>query len=101
MLKIVNWHYKLRPSILFPSGKQAEGRGFFYLFTYNCCKDCKKIAGKAINELLSPFRERRQYYEQRGHEVKEILVEGTRQARRAARETMLEVREAMGIRYFD
>ncbi|KGP82099.1 MULTISPECIES: hypothetical protein [unclassified Paenibacillus] len=36
-----------------------------------------------------------------GHEVKEILVEGTRQARRAARETMLEVREAMGIRYFD
>ncbi|MCZ1264006.1 tryptophan--tRNA ligase [Paenibacillus marchantiae] len=65
------------------------------------CKDCKMIAGTAINELLSPFRERRNYYEQRGHEVKEILVEGTRQARQAARETMLEVREAMGIRYFD
>lgn len=65
------------------------------------CRDCKHLAGTAINELLSPFRERRDYYEQRGNEVKEILAEGTRQARKVARETMLEVREAMGIRYFD
>lgn len=65
------------------------------------CSDCKHLAGTAINGLLSPFRERRAYYEQRGNEVKEILVEGTRQARKVARETMHEVREAMGIRYFD
>ncbi|WP_127550899.1 tryptophan--tRNA ligase [Paenibacillus amylolyticus] len=65
------------------------------------CKDCKQIAGEAINDLLAPFRERRSYYEQRDDQVKEILIEGTREARKAARETMLEVREAMGIRYFD
>ncbi|WP_440116164.1 tryptophan--tRNA ligase [Paenibacillus sp. QZ-Y1] len=65
------------------------------------CKECKRLAGNAINELLGPFRSRRHYYEQRGDEVKEILVEGTRRARKVARETMLEVREAMGIRYFD
>ena len=65
------------------------------------CTDCKQLAGGAINELLEPFRERRNYYEQRENEVKEMLIEGTRQARNTAKETMLEVREAMGIRYFD
>ncbi|MEC0128790.1 tryptophan--tRNA ligase [Paenibacillus pabuli] len=65
------------------------------------CRDCKQMAGDAINELLAPFRARRHNYEHRGDEVKEILIEGTRQARKVARETMSEVREAMGIRYFD
>ncbi|MDQ0722787.1 tryptophanyl-tRNA synthetase [Paenibacillus sp. W4I10] len=41
------------------------------------CKDCKGLAGEAINNLLVPFRERRNDYEQRGDTVKEILIEGT------------------------
>lgn len=65
------------------------------------CTECKRFSAGAINELLAPFRERRSYYEQRGNEVEEMLMEGTRQARNIAKETMLEVREAMGIRYFD
>ncbi|PZT53708.1 tryptophan--tRNA ligase [Paenibacillus silvae] len=65
------------------------------------CTDCKRLAGDAVNELLAPFRERRGYYEQRKSQVKELLMEGTRKARRTVKETMLEVREAMGIRYFD
>lgn len=65
------------------------------------CTDCKRLAGDAVNELLAPFRERRGYYEQRKSQVKELLMEGTRKARRTAKETMLEIREAMGIRYFD
>lgn len=32
--------------------------------------------------------------------MKEILIEGTREARKIARETMLKIREAMGTRYF-
>ncbi|RPK17018.1 Tryptophanyl-tRNA synthetase [Paenibacillus xylanexedens] len=59
------------------------------------CKDCKGLAGEAINNLLVPFRERRNDYKQRGDTVKEILIEGTRKARKGARNMMLEVREAM------
>ncbi|MFB5763153.1 tryptophan--tRNA ligase [Paenibacillus medicaginis] len=64
------------------------------------CTDCKRLATQAVNELLEPLRERRGTFAGRMKHIDEILVEGTRKARAAARETMLEVREAMGINYF-
>lgn len=64
------------------------------------CVQCKKKMAACINTLLEPMRERRQVYADKPERVKEILLEGTRKAQKAARETMLEVREAMGINYF-
>jgi tryptophanyl-tRNA synthetase len=64
------------------------------------CKDCKlRIAGR-INGLLEPMRERRNSYSCRAKMVDEILIAGTERTRAIARETMLEVREAMKINYF-
>ncbi|WP_226003285.1 tryptophan--tRNA ligase [Paenibacillus sp. BJ-4] len=64
------------------------------------CTDCKRLAAHAVNMLLEPMRERRHAFAARMGDVDEILIEGTRKAQTTARETMSEVRDAMGIRYF-
>ncbi|WP_248928477.1 tryptophan--tRNA ligase [Paenibacillus hamazuiensis] len=64
------------------------------------CSGCKKLVAAAIDGLLEPMRERRAFYEQRPERVKEILLAGTDRARELGKETMLEVREAMGLDYF-
>jgi len=65
------------------------------------CVACKKkLAGK-INELLDPMRERRQKYLDNPELITEILLEGTKKAHKVAKETMAEVRDAIGINYFD
>lgn len=65
------------------------------------CVECKQIAADQLNRLLDPMRERRQQYEANPHLVDEILIDGTGRARKIAIETMREVREAIGISYFD
>lgn len=64
------------------------------------CSDCKKLITTAMNELLEPIRERRQQYVRQPKFIDELLMAGTDTARAVAKETMLEVREAMGIQYF-
>jgi tryptophanyl-tRNA synthetase len=64
------------------------------------CTDCKGIIISSMNELLDPIRERRTVYMQKPNLIDEILVSGNEKARKIARETMLEVRDAMGINYF-
>jgi len=64
------------------------------------CADCKKLITAAMNGLLEPTRERRRHYERQPGFIDEMLLSGTDKARVLAKETMLEVREAMGIRYF-
>lgn len=64
------------------------------------CAECKRRAVEAIAELLEPMAERRAYYAARPREVDDLLMSGTSRARAIARETMLEVREAMGLDYF-
>jgi tryptophanyl-tRNA synthetase len=64
------------------------------------CVDCKKRLAAKINALLEPMRERRVKYQENPKLVDEILIEGTERARRVAKETMAEVREAMQIDYF-
>ncbi|AIQ12560.1 tryptophan--tRNA ligase [Paenibacillus durus] len=64
------------------------------------CAKCKRRAVEAIAELLEPMAERRAYYAARPGDVDDLLMSGTNRARAIARETMLEVREAMGLDYF-
>jgi len=64
------------------------------------CVDCKKKLIGCLDALLEPMRERRTNYLKNPGLVKDILLEGTRRAHGVARETMVEVREAMGINYF-
>ena len=65
------------------------------------CVDCKKELSKNVNTVLSPIREKRKYYEQRPELVKQIIYEGTNEARKKARETMKKVKEAVKINYFE
>lgn len=64
------------------------------------CAACKGLITEAIEEVLEPIRERREQYKHRRQDIDDILIAGTAKARTAARQTMHEVREAMGINYF-
>ena len=61
----------------------------------------KKVLYSIIEELLTPIREKRKYYEDHIDEVTEILKRGTLNARKVAKETLKEVKEAMKINYFE
>lgn len=65
------------------------------------CVNCKKRLSGCIDTLLEPMRDRRQTYIQNPALVKEILMDGTAKANQVARQTMKEVRTAMGIDYFN
>ena len=60
------------------------------------CVACKKHLAENLDKLLSPFRERRAYWEEPGR-VEGVLKEGAERARETASETMKGVREAMGL----
>jgi len=62
---------------------------------------CKMFLLKIMQEILEPIRQRRAEWEQRLPEVKEILRRGTAEACRVGEETMVEVRKAMRIDYFN
>ena len=55
----------------------------------------------ALDNFLTPIRARRAEYESKPDRVREIILEGTRQARAVAQQTMKEVRAAMKIAYFE
>jgi tryptophanyl-tRNA synthetase len=61
------------------------------------CLDCKKIMIKHVIEDLAPFRERRARYENNPSQVEAVLEAGNEIAREKAAETMVEVREAVGL----
>ncbi len=65
------------------------------------CVDCKKQLAKNINEELAPIREKRRYYEEHIDEVKQILFEGTQNARKITKEVLKNVKKAMKIDYFE
>ena len=62
---------------------------------------CKKLLIAVLEELLEPIRERRKHYEQHIEEVYDILRRGSDEARKAAANTLNDVRNAMRINYFD
>lgn len=61
----------------------------------------KKFLYEVLEEFLTPIREKRAYYEEHLDLVYEILEEGSKKARKVARETLDRVRDAIGINYFD
>lgn len=60
----------------------------------------KRALAKALNDFLDPIRERRAHFETQPDMVREIVMEGTRQARKVGEETIRKVRHAMKIDYF-
>lgn len=61
------------------------------------CVECKKIMAQNLIKALEPMREKREYYEARPQLVDDIIREGCDKARRVARRTMAEVREAVKL----
>lgn len=63
------------------------------------CLECKKPIIDAIIAELEPVRERAREYERDPDMVRSIIAEGCEAARDEARETMENVRQAMGLLY--
>lgn len=63
------------------------------------CVECKQPIINAIEEALTPIQERIAKYQADPKLIKQIIFEGSEKARSVAKETMMEVREAMGINY--
>jgi tryptophanyl-tRNA synthetase len=61
------------------------------------CIECKSWAADALVQLLSPMQERRKKFEDNPRLAWDILEAGSERARKAASETMEDVRAAMGM----
>ncbi len=61
------------------------------------CVDCKMLLAQHINSFLQPFRERRAELATKPQYVTEILADGAQRARAIAKETMIEVKQRMGL----
>jgi len=60
----------------------------------------KPFLAESIIDTLKPIQEKRKYYEDNPKLVRQILLEGTEKAKEVTRQTMKEVRSAIGINYF-
>ena len=63
------------------------------------CIECKQPVIDGVLEELKPIQERAARYAEDPTLVKNIVAEGSERARKLARETMRDVREAMGLNY--
>jgi tryptophanyl-tRNA synthetase len=61
------------------------------------CVECKQLFARNLNAHLAPFRERRMELGKNPNYVWDVLHEGRDRARTIARQTMLEVRAAIGL----
>lgn len=61
------------------------------------CVDCKKLFAENLNNHLQPFRQRREEIAKNPDEVWDVLRDGASRARQIAEETMVEVRQAIGL----
>ena len=61
------------------------------------CVDCKALYAKNLNAHLAPFRERRSEIAKDPGYVLGILDDGAQRARKIAEQTMIEVRQAVGL----
>ncbi len=62
--------------------------------------EVKRRLARALNEFLDPIRERRARFAASPRRLEEIIVEGSRIARREAQETLRLSLEQMGMNYF-
>ncbi len=63
------------------------------------CLECKQPVIDAVLKEQEPMRERAQMYIESPSLVRNLIADGCEKARELARETMRDVREAMGLRY--
>lgn len=63
------------------------------------CVDCKQPIIESVLKELQPIRERAEQYINNPQLVKNIINEGSEVARDVARDTLVEVREAIGLEY--
>ena len=63
------------------------------------CLECKQPVIDAVLAELAPIRERAVYYEDNPDQVRNILADGCEKAQELARDTMRDVREAMGLTF--
>ncbi|MET1078464.1 MAG: tryptophan--tRNA ligase [Pseudomonas sp.] len=63
------------------------------------CLECKAPLAAAIQAELIPLQQRAEEYQSSPDLVRGILAEGAERARDQARETLVEVRQAMGLSY--
>jgi tryptophanyl-tRNA synthetase len=63
------------------------------------CLDCKQPVIEAVLAELAPIRERAAEYRGRPDTVRALVAQGCEEARSVARETLEEVRHAMGLAY--
>jgi tryptophanyl-tRNA synthetase len=61
------------------------------------CVECKRMVAGEINEALAPLRDRRNELAKRPDFVRDILAQGAGRAKGVARDTMMEVRDRMGL----
>ena len=63
------------------------------------CLDCKQPVIEAVSTELQPMQERAQSFIEQPELVRNILADGAEEARDVAKETLREVRSAMGLSY--
>ena len=63
------------------------------------CLDCKQPVIDAVLRELKPMQERAKEYTEQPELVRSIINEGTEKARDVAKETLDEVKSAMGMNY--
>ncbi len=61
------------------------------------CVECKKRIAERISACLTPFREKRAYFDAHPQEVFDILTDGEQRARSRAEHTMADVHAAMHL----
>jgi tryptophanyl-tRNA synthetase len=61
------------------------------------CVECKRLFAKNLNKHLEPFRSRRAELDKDPDQVWDILEDGRKRASAIARQTILEVKEAIGL----
>ncbi|MBI1978082.1 MAG: tryptophan--tRNA ligase [Candidatus Omnitrophica bacterium] len=61
------------------------------------CVECKREMASHLTPFLKPIHEKRKELEGKRAQVKEMLIEGSKKARKIASETLHEAKEAVGI----
>ena len=61
------------------------------------CVQCKQLLAKNLNQSLAPFRSRRQEFAAEPQMVWDVLSDGQRRASEIARQTIREVKDAIGL----
>jgi tryptophanyl-tRNA synthetase len=62
------------------------------------CVECKQTMAKFLIKALEPIRNKRKYYMERPQLVDDIISDGCDKARKVAKKTMGEVKEAISIK---